>query len=177
METRPLGRFIGDYPIERLLVDSIRSRLTVEENLARDFIMEFIINFQQPCPLPLAVSQLRLQKPELEWDKIITSLLDKRMVVCSEDLLAEFVYPVSAEPTSHEVTLKDGRHFYAMCAVDALGSAFTFHQDTQIRSVCAECGQPISIVINNGLLTSMAPTDPYVLYTDHGSAENWTGST
>ena len=67
--------------------------------------------------------------------EILQSLIDKQIVVEEAGGVA-FAYPVSAWPTDHEVSLADGRRFYAMCAVDALGSAFNFGQDASIVSRC-----------------------------------------
>lgn len=176
MNAKPISRLIGDYRAEQLIIDSIRSRLTVEENLARDFIMDLLIDRQQPCPWPQVVEQLHRDNAAIEWDKVISSMRDKKVVVVGEGDLIEFVYPVSAYPTSHVVTLDDGRSFFAMCAVDALGSAYTFNRDVVIESVCAECGKIIVIGVNNGGISSLYPVDVYVLHSDLSCSDNWAGS-
>jgi len=70
-----------------------------------------------------------------------------------------YVYPVSARPTQHMVSLKDGRDFYAMCAIDSLGCAFTFGQDANIKSSCSYCNKPITVSVQNQELSSYFPPD------------------
>ena len=48
--------------------------------------------------------------------------------------------------------MADGREFTAMCAIDAMGAAFTFHQDTEVHSVCAMCEEPVYVKIVDGKL-------------------------
>lgn len=43
-------------------------------------------------------------------------------------------YPFSARATRHLVRLQDGRRFWAMCAVDALGIPFLIHQPAEIKA-------------------------------------------
>jgi len=70
-----------------------------------------------------------------------------------------YAYPVSARPTQHMASLKDGRDFYAMCAIDSLGCAFTFEQDAHIKSSCSYCNQPIAVNMQNQELLSYFPPD------------------
>ena len=45
--------------------------------------------------------------------------------------------------TAVTLTLADGRSFYAMCVIDAMGCAVTFHQPIEVRSVCKDTGEPV----------------------------------
>ena len=74
-----------------------------------------------------------------------------------------FLYPYSAYPTDYHVTLEDGRSFYAMCAIDAMGSAPTFCQSVKIRSHSRDTQEEIFLHIHpdRGIL-SIEPDDHFV---------------
>ncbi len=103
---------------------------------------------------------------------IIDSLIEKETIVTDgEEIL--FAYPVSNLPTSHHVKLKDGREFYSMCAIDAMGSAFVFNQDINIESVCPVSGEKIQVSICNGELTEYQPHSLCAIHVDLSKVENW----
>ncbi len=163
-----------DYPAERLMIDSIRSRLDAGENALRDEIMNAIIN--SGGPVSVIDLQLNGEKPGQQRREQYAGLLAKKVIVLDgdEEHIC-FVYPVSALPTPHKVNLADGRSFYAMCAVDSLGAAFTFNQDTSVQSMCAECGAPVLAKVRDGKLQEVQPESLFVLHVDLSSANNWAG--
>ena len=79
-----------------------------------------------------------------------------------------------------EVTLQvlqmDEREFTAMCAIDAMGAAFTFHQDTEVHSVCAMCEEPVYVKIVDGKVADYAPKTLHALTFPLGELANWAGS-
>ena len=87
-----------------------------------------------------------------------------------------FLYPVSALPTNHIVTLQDGRSFYAMCGIDAMGSTLTFNQDIHIESKCSQCGQEIAMDIKDGKIVNISSEDIYVIHLDSDENEEWAGN-
>jgi hypothetical protein len=163
-----------NYPAERLIIDSITSRLTGEERLLRLHLLDRIIEKGGPVSIS---SLIRSAAPlQIETDSLIHSMMDKRIIVADEAGTINFAYPVSALPTNHKVALKDGRGFYAMCAVDAMGAAFTFKQDIGVDSICADCGQKISIAIEDEEIAELSPKSAHVLHVDLNNADNWAGS-
>ncbi len=163
-----------NYPAERLIIDSITSRLTGEERLLRLHLLDRIIEIGGPVSIS---SLIRSAAPlQIETDSLIHSMMDKRIIVADEAGNINFAYPVSALPTNHKVTLKDGRGFYAMCAVDAMGAAFTFKQDIGVDSICADCGQKISVVIEDEKIVNLHPEGSHVMHVDLNNADNWAGS-
>jgi len=98
------------------------------------------------------------------------------MVVDEEAKNVNFIYPVSSLETNHRVTLADGREFTAMCAIDAMGAAFTFHQDTEVHSVCAMCEEPVYVKIVDGKVADYAPKTQHALTFPLGELANWAGS-
>ena len=85
-----------------------------------------------------------------------------------EKALAKAAYP--------QIEGFDGREFTAMCAIDAMGAAFTFHQDTEVHSVCAMCEEPVYVKIVDGKVADYAPKTLHALTFPLGELANWAGS-
>lgn len=88
--------------------------------------------------------KLNMEKEYIE--STLQYFIDKNIMVVDGDSI-NFIYPVSALPTNHKVTLRDNRSFSAMCAIDAIGTSCTFNQDVRINSICSVTGREIEIVI------------------------------
>ena len=159
------------YPAERLRIESIASRLTPAESAFRMWLMECTIN----RGVPHNIDDCPGVEP-FDAKPLVQSLVGKRAIVLDESGNVTFIYPVSALPTRHRVHLGDGRTFSAMCAIDALGSAFTFKQNTRVESSCSECGEPIHVEIENGQITALRPHTTHVLHVDLNRVDNWAGS-
>jgi hypothetical protein len=161
------------HPGHRYEIDSIASRLTDAENAARVVLMESTIERGEPISLSVLTGEGVLQ-PDAE--RRIEKLIEKRAVVRDEAGRLSFVFPVSGLPTRHRVSLKDGRRFSAMCAVDAMGTAFTFEQDALIESECSECGARIFVAIEGGELARVEPPGLHVLHVDLDKIDDWVGA-
>ena len=107
---------------------------------------------------------------------ILCALESKGVIVQDADGSVSVVYPVSALPTPHKVKLNDGRSFYAICAVDSLGSAFVFEQNIVISSSCSYCQKSISVTVVNGEISTSDPVNIYVTHTDLIEEVNWAGN-
>jgi hypothetical protein len=161
------------YPAERLRIASIASRLDPVEARLREAILAGMVARQRP----LSVVDLQGSGFSVgEIEAALQALVAKRAIVRDEGGNISFAYPVSALPTGHRVTLADGRSFHAMCAVDALGSAFTFRQDVSIDSRCSQCRQPVAVDIRDGRLAAFSPPELHVLHVDLNRSDNWSGS-
>lgn len=152
--------------IELAEVVNVQSMLTEEEKAYRLELLDRMIEEGGPVDTS-------------GWSNRDRSMLERlsekmRLVMDGDDIA--FVYPVSGHPTPHRVTLSDGRSFYAMCAIDALGSAFTFHLDTVIDSTCSTTGQPVHVRIKNGQLESYEPSTLHAIHVDLNKVTNWAGS-
>lgn len=110
-----------------------------------------------------------------EYKEICEKLLEEDGMVL-DGTKVNFIYPVSALPTNHRVTLADGRTFTAMCAIDAIGAAFTFHQDTEVHSVSAVSGEPVFVKITDGKVAEYSPKGLHALTFPLGEMSNWAGS-
>lgn len=62
-------------------------------------------------------------------------------------------YPVSPRKTKYAVEIEDIGSGYAMCAIDALGTAYTFGKKTTIKTSTFFSNQPIEITIDPDLET------------------------
>lgn len=161
------------YPAERLLIDSIASRLTEPEKALRRWLMDAILDSGSPVNVHEAVSNGEVLP---DGSALLEQLIAKRAVVVDGAGNIQFIYPVSALPTPHKVQLRDGRSFSAMCAVDALGAAFTFEQDTTVTSRCSECGEPVGVRVQACQITELSPETLHVLHVDLNRVENWAAS-
>jgi hypothetical protein len=149
----------------RLAIRSIASRLTPDARLARQRILAHTLALGRPFNIG--------KDHGLASAREIEELLARKAMVVDAQGNVPFIYPVSALPTHHRVTLADGRTFSAMCAIDAMGAAFTFGQDTQIHSKCSVCNEPVHLALRQGRIAQAAPADTHVLHMDLNQLTDW----
>lgn len=141
--------------------------------------MNFMVDHQRPFNVSAdgftALQSLTLSQPE-DFSGIVAELRARDGLVMDEAGNVNFIYPVSAQPTPHRVRLADGRSFTAMCAIDAIGAAFTFQQDVEVNSACGECGKPVRVRLRDGELQDSAPEDLHILTFRLEDIVNWAGS-
>ena len=150
---------------ELLAIPNINALLTDQERHARSLLMDKIIMHGIP-----------VKPSEFQNNDLLQGLGSKGVIVQDEDGSVSVVYPVSALPTPHKVKLKDGRSFFAICAVDSLGSAFTFAQDIEVTSSCSYCQKPVSVAIKNVEISTFDPDTIFVTHTDLVGEVNWAGT-
>ena len=157
---------------------NVHKKFDDRQNQVRLFIIEFTVNegraFNLEADKRCVLDALSMS--EEEYWSIIEVLKAKDGMVTDEEQNVNFIYPVSALPTNHHVTLADGRSFTAMCAIDAIGAAFTFHQDTEVHSVSAVSGEPVFVKIVNGEVADYAPKTLHALTFPLGQLSIWAGS-
>lgn len=174
-EEAPIFR---SYSFERLYIDSIYSKLTTREATVRRAVMECTIDKGEALNLNADLDWIS-KKADIcheEIIKVVKSIIEKNAMVVDDEGNINYIYPVCALPTNHKVTLKDGRTFNAMCAVDAMGTAFTFKQDIIINSVCSSCQTPVKVEIKQGKLFNALPQDLHILHVDLNKNKNWSGN-
>lgn len=163
------------YSPEELIIDSIDSRLVNKEKKLRRYIMENIIDKKEPYNLLEDIEELsfknNLGKKEVE--NIYENLIIKDIIVPDEEKNINFIYPVSALATNHKVTLEDGRTFTAMCAIDSIGSHFTFKQNIEINSNCSNTGEEIYIKLEDGEIVDYYPEELHILHVDLNNNNDW----
>ena len=158
---------------------NISQKFNDAQNRVRLAIMNFIIDNKRPFSVTkdgyTALKGITLSS-EQDFENIVEVLKEKDGIVTDEDQNVNFIYPVSAMPTNHRVTLADGRSFTAMCAIDAIGAAFTFHQDTEVHSKCTGCGTDVFVKVQDGKITDYSPKGLHALTFTLGEIANWAGS-
>lgn len=165
------------YDQQDLIIASIDSRLESDEKKLRRFIMENIIedgssyNLREKRELASRKCGLSLE----ELDRLYQDLAHKRVLVADDKDNVNFVYPVSALETNHRVRLADGRSFTAMCAIDSMGSHFTFKQAVRIDSVCSNTGQRVFLSLEEGRLVDYGPEDLHILHVDLNKKSDCSG--
>lgn len=163
---------------EQLAIDSIDSRFNNSDKKIRRYLMNYTIKNEHPFNLD-DLSKISEDIKDMTKEEIKNSLEvleNKNGIVIDEEKNVNFIYPVSGLPTNHRVKLADGSEFYAMCAIDAVGTAFTFKQDVEIVSQCSHCGNEVNVSIKNGKISSYEPFDLHILHVDLNKNSNWSGS-
>jgi hypothetical protein len=157
-------------------VNKYRSLNKIQKHI-RISIMDMIIEKKRSISLEETEVWLknRLGLEENNIKEALRLFIDKNIIVVDEGYI-NFIYPVSALPTMHKVTLSDKREFYAMCAIDALGWRCTFNQDIDINSKCYVTGKNINISIKDGDIISINNPDLRVLHLNLDKHENWAAS-
>jgi hypothetical protein len=75
--------------------------------------------------------------------------------------------PFSGVPTAYRVRADD-RWWYANCAWDAFGICAALHVDGRIETSCADCGEPLTVVVRDG-----RPDDESLLFHCVVPARRW----
>lgn len=156
---------------------NISRKFNERENALRFFLMNFIIDHKRAFDLSqdalCAMDACHMSREE--YQDAISVLRERDGIVSDEDQKVCFVYPISALETEHRVLLGDGRSCFAMCAIDALGTAFSFQQDVEIRSRCAVSGREIRISVRDASIASASPENFYALTFKLEELTNWSG--
>lgn len=157
---------------------NVSKKFTDRQNEVRMYIIEFTIDRRRPFHLVKDKAEVlgKLHMNECEYKDIVASLAEKDGMVVDDEKRVNFIYPVSALETGHRVMLADGRSFTAMCAIDAIGAAFTLHQDTEVHAECAVCGEPVYVKIQEGKVVDYQPETLHALTFPLGELSNWAGS-
>lgn len=160
------------------MLQNIYSKFTKEENRLRLHIMNAIVDqkrsFNMDGDREAAIEALGIS--EEEYSTMLQTLLQGDGAVADEEGNIHFVYPVSAFETVHRVELEDGRSFCAMCAIDAIGAAFTFGQNTKVDSVCAHCGAKVDLEVKDKKIIRHTPQNLHALTFALAEISNWAGS-
>lgn len=157
---------------------NVHKKFNDRQNEVRLFIIEYTVNNGRAFHLEEDKKDVleALSMTEQEYREIVEVLKSKDGMVADKVGRINFIYPVSALKTNHHVTLADGRSFYAMCAIDAIGAAFTFHQDVEVNSVSAVSGEPIYVKIADGKVEDYSPKEIHALTFPLGQLSDWAGS-
>ncbi|TJX14453.1 hypothetical protein E9840_06280 [Tissierella creatinini] len=151
------------------------SSLSEIEQRVRKSLINYVVNNSIPFNINLdSVDLLNIDNiSEFSIKEIIKGLVAKRILSMDQEGDINFLYPVSALPTNHIVTLGDGRSFNSMCGIDALGSTMTFNQDVHIESVCSHCGERIVIDVKNRNLEYLSSEEIHVIHMEASENEDW----
>ena len=81
-------------------------------------------------------------------DGALRALVERDLVGLGDAGEVAVAYPFSARPTRHHVRIHDGRSYWAMCAIDALGIPFLTHQGAVIEAREPATDRPISVELD-----------------------------
>jgi len=159
-----------NYTSQELYLEHRYMNLKKKHQDIRVFIMESVIDSK--TSLKGIKNELKNKYPDIE--NILIEMQEKGVFVADEDI--KIIYPVSALPTSHRIKREDGKEFYSMCAIDSIGTHFTFHKDIEINSICSETGENINLKLSDGKLVSYSPENLHILHVDLNNHTNWAGN-
>jgi hypothetical protein len=155
-------------------IPNIRSMLKKDETILRSHLLDQLIEIKRPF-FPGEFSGEGVSS-DLDVPAVLKGLSQKGLIASREDGAITGLYPVSALPTLHKVQIKDGRSFFAMCAIDALGASYELSQDVAISSSCKHCGKKISIEVSKGKLAAIDPPTIHALHVDIEKYKDWAKS-
>lgn len=148
--------------------------LTEEQKKIRLMIMDKIIDAGKPVRTSEAIDYVK-EKSNFDAEFVeetFKQFIDTNVMVEVEDEI-RFIFPVSGLPTNHRITLEDGRTFCAMCAIDSIGTSFTFHQKVSINSICSSTGKEINLKIKDGKVLETNNPDMYIIHVDLLKNTDW----
>lgn len=103
----------------------------------------------------------------------LKGLESKGLAAVRDDGSVTGIYPFSALPTNHRVTLENGNSVFAMCAIDSLGIAYELKQNVTITSSCSHCKSHITTEINSGKVSRIEPESAMAIHVTLGDYKNW----
>ncbi len=153
------------FNLDDYKLPSLRSKISKEENRLRHWIMEDIFDGESV--------------PETEQIRDLAS----RNILTIEDGKVASIYPVSVKESDKCVvfsTDKKNQLHFAMCAIDAIGFAFTFHRDVHIETVLHDTQEPLELFVPadghapiEATLSSCPEYKIRVLYPDLRKCDSW----
>ena len=151
------------YSIKDFITKPIVMKITSEEEILRDKLMNEIISKHKPINIS--------DRDDME---IIISMKNKNILSLNDNNEIVSIYPVSALPTNKKVTFKNGDYAYAMCAIDAIGFYYAFNQPIVIEGECEHCGDKIVLEVSDGKINIINGGDSiHILHTDLENMNNW----
>lgn len=161
------------YPAERLHTRSVHSRASAEEKPLRLAILDEML--AQGGTARPADAGARIGMDAATSEALARSMAEKHVIVMDDDAVT-YAYPVSGMPTAHRVTLADGRTFSSICAIDGMGTTYTFGQDITLESKCTMCGAPVRVEMSGGEVALAEPRSLHAVHADLTAEENWASS-
>ena len=150
---------------------NIHKMLSPQERKIRSILLNKILHLNGPVLLADIMSQAG--DADIDASLTLESLKEKGLVALEDDGSVTGLYPFSAIPTRHKVQPKDGRSFFAMCAIDSLGVAYELEEDAVVSSSCSQCNTGITIEINNGSISLFKPATSQALHVALGDYKDW----
>ena len=151
--------------------------LTPVQKEIRIKIMDFIIETGGPVNIDKTKEYIcrKMNLEETYASEVLKQFIDTNVMVMEGDNIS-FIFPVSGHPTNHAITLADGRKFCAMCAIDSIGTNFTFRQDVEVNSVCSSTGKPLKLMVSDGKVVYTDNPDLRIIHINLEKHSEWASS-
>ena len=105
---------------------------------------------------PLSDPEIQALMPDHSPSVVLWTLAAEDLVVMKHGRTLVGAYPLTTEPTPHEVLI-NGNRLWAMCAMDALAVAPLFDASVDIASECPVTGAAIRLSMKGEQLVDVTP--------------------
>jgi hypothetical protein len=156
-DRRPLADWQGAV---RRSTAGMRRRLafmTADHHAVRNFAVRTLPEVQRPLPVDEIAGKLSLPVARVRQ---ILEELERHLffLVRNDGGEVAWAFPVTADPTPHEMECSRGYLTFGACAEDAFATAFVLGRligrrlRIDIRSVCAQSGRPLRLSVASDLM-------------------------
>ena len=145
------------------------NKLNKNEQLLRMKLLKYEVDNFGPISMDVVEKFMREDDyfSNITVEELMENLTSQSYMRTNKENKICYIYPISCEKTDYRVTLSDGKSFYAMCAIDAMGAVVTFHEPVIIDSVSKDTGEKIRVEVDKkGIVNASPDRDFFVSYYD-----------
>jgi hypothetical protein len=155
-ERKPLAEWQAAV---RRSTTNIRRRLsfmTLDHHAVRNFVVGALPEVQRPLPVDEIAGNVRLPRSRVQE---IVEELEHHLFFLVRNRAGDvaWAFPVTADPTPHQIECSRGNLTFGACAEDAFAAAFVLGRllrrqlRVDIRSVCGQTGRPLRLSVASHL--------------------------
>lgn len=135
------------------------NRLNKNEQLLRMKLLKYEVDNFGPISMDVVEKFMREDEyfSNINVEESMESLTAQSYMRVNKENKICYIYPVSCEKTDYRVTLSNGKSFYAMCAIDAMGAVVTFHEPAIIDSISRDTREKIRLTVNKDGIVEASP--------------------
>lgn len=145
------------------------AKLNKNEQLLRIKLLKYEVDNFGPISMDIVEKFMREDEYFINTtvEDLMESLIAQSYMRANKENKICYIYPISCEKTDYRVTLLNGKSFYAMCAIDAMGSVVTFHEPVVVESVCRDTKERIRLTVDkDGIVDAVPDRNFFVSYYD-----------
>jgi hypothetical protein len=137
------------------------SFMTPEHHAVRNFVVKTLPEVQRPLPVDEIAAKLRLPRSRVQE---IVEELERHLFFLVRNAAGDvaWAFPVTADPTPHQMECNRGYLTFGACAEDSFAAAFILggllnrRIRFDIRSICGQSGRPLRLAVASDLTWRVA---------------------